>query len=179
LTILATQLSESEALLMPREDRSRYFSLSREEKFLEWMHCKATVIVPVTQDLSTRIFDALLAGQVLIVPESIVDFDSVIPVKIQEQLGILRVPNLDLETVQHAAQEAFRRFDSMGWEGALFRHRYVLENHMLVNRVTAMLEMVWRLGTGDLGVRFFNGHAGYALYQVPHAPPISGAVVCR
>lgn len=165
LSALTSSLEDADVLLMPKDDRTRYFSMSREQRFLEWMRYKATVIVPVNQDLSTRVFDALLAGLILIVPQSIRDFDLVIPPDVQALLGIVRVPDLELETVRQSMHMAFRRFDEMGLEGARFRHRYVLENHMLINRVTAMLEMVWRLGTGQLRVEFANGESGFALYQ--------------
>lgn len=151
---LSTGLEPVDNLHMKRHDRSRYFSLSRQARFQEWLRYKATVIVPLDRDLSTRVFDALLAGLVLIVPEHIPDFDFVIPRPVQEQLGIIRVPDLELDTVQSATYAALRLFDEMGYEGALARHRFALENHMLVNRMTAVLETIWRIGSGELSIVF-------------------------
>lgn len=163
LTSLTAGLQPIEELRMTREDRSRYFTLSRKERFFEWMRYKATVIVPLDRDLSTRVFDALLAGLVPIIPEHIPDVDYVIPRSIQEQLGVIRVPDLELKTVQAATIKALDLFDEMGQDGAVARHIYALENHMLVNRFTAVLETIWRIGSGEIAIVFGEQNSRYGL----------------
>lgn len=163
LSALSAGLKPIENLQMTKNDKSRYFGMSREQRFLEWMQYKATVIVPLDRDLSTRVFDALLAGLVLIVPEHIPDIDLVIPRPHQERLGIVRVSDLELDTVQSAAYEALRLYDDMGAEGAYARHRYALENHMLVNRITAVLETIWRIGSGEFSIVFGEQGSRYGL----------------
>lgn len=154
----------ADVFLMERSDRSRYAGLGPRERFEEWARYKATVIVPVSKDLSTRVFDSLLAGLIPIVPGYIADFDAVIPLDMQEKLGIVRVDSLELPEIKQAAATALALFDEQGAEGALARHRYALEHHMLINRVTDMLYPLWLLGTGELSVDFSIGDRGPALY---------------
>jgi hypothetical protein len=155
---------------MPRDDRSRYFGQSAMGRFAEWSRYKATIIVPVRDDLSTRVFDALLAGLIPIVPRSIRDLDRVIPPGDQSRLGLVTVESLDLGVVQPAVAEALRRFDAMGVDGILARQDHVLDNHMLVNRVTEILYHVWQLGTGERKIDFRSGDQGPGLYSRESRP---------
>lgn len=165
-----TGLIEADVFLMSTEERARYFNLSRRDRFFDWADYKATVIVPMGADVSTRVFDALLAGQVPIVPEYIDDFDIVIPRHEQESLGIVRVQSLELPEIRKAATEALGIFDDMGMEGARARHVYALDSHMLVNRVEQMLYVLWLISEGDLTIEFARAHYGDALYLRKAAP---------
>ena len=136
---LAASCGNAHVLLMPAQDRSRYFRKTRRERLLEWLRYKATVILPVDKDLSTRVFDALLAGQIPVVPSIIRDFDRVIPPQVQRELGIVRVDDLVLSTIRPAIDEALRRFDEMGTEGVERRQQFALRNHMLPNRMAEMM----------------------------------------
>lgn len=158
-------LENADVFLMNQETRSRYFDLSPQDRFRDWASYKGTIIVPMGHDLSTRVFDALLAGLVPVVPEGIDDFEQVIPRDVQESLGIVRVESLELPAVREGARRALAIYDSMGVVGAQTRHAYVLDNHLLPNRITEMLYMIWLVGTGQLTVEFGTGHAGAALYQ--------------
>ena len=160
-------LAEADVFLMNQETRSRYFDLSPQDRFRDWASYKGTIIVPMGHDLSTRVFDALLAGLVPVVPEGIDDFEQVISREVQESLGIVRVDSLELPAVREGAQKALAVFDAMGEAGARARHAYVLENHLLPNRITEMLYMIWLVASGQLTIEFGTGHAGAALYQRP------------
>jgi hypothetical protein len=151
---LKAEMPQANVLLMDRNDRSRYFDKSRADRFGEWMAHKATLILPVDRDLSTRVFDALLAGEVLLVPTTILDFDKVIPPARQEELGIIKLPSLDIDTIREAATLAVRIFDEKGVEGARARHRYVLDNHMTVHRVAAILHAMKEIARGRFAVDF-------------------------
>lgn len=137
---LAARCGNAHVLLMPAGDRSRYFRKTRRERLLEWLRYKATVILPVDKDLSTRVFDALLAGQVPVVPSIIRDFDRVIAPPVQRELGIVRVDELSLSALRPAIDEALRRFDQSGSEGVARRQQFALGKHMLPNRVAEMME---------------------------------------
>lgn len=169
-------LRNADVFLMPPGDRSRYAGLGREDRFGEWAGYKATVIVPLENDLSTRVFDALLAGLVLIVPNSIRDFDEIIPRELQDSLGIIRTDSIEIDDMNQLSEAALELFDRMGPEGALFRHNFALENHMLVNRVASMLAVFWLIGTGQQRISFVSGPHGPALYRETPAqtsPPCS------
>ena len=137
---LAASCRNAHVLLMPAQDKSRYFRKTRRERLVEWLRYKATVILPVDKDLSTRVFDALLAGQIPVVPSIIRDFDRVIPPQVQQELGIVRVNELSLSAIQPAIDEALRRFDQMGIEGVERRQQFALGKHMLPNRIAEMME---------------------------------------
>lgn len=151
---LKNQMEMADVLLMPPADRSRYFGLGPAERFAEWAAYKATLILPVDRDLSTRVFDALLAGLVPIVPRNIADFDQVLPPPLQESLGIVRVESLDIASLRQAAMQALRNFDAQGQPGALARHRHALEQHMLVHRLGFILDAVRKIGTAEYRVEF-------------------------
>lgn len=158
-------LEEADVFLMTKEERARYFDLSRRERFLDWASYKATVIVPMGRDLSTRVFDALLTGEIIVVPDIIDDFDAVIPSGDHERLGIVRTPSLELTDVREAARRALELFDAMGESGIRARHEYALEHHMLVNRVEQMLYAIWLLVDGQFSVESAQAHYGMALYM--------------
>jgi hypothetical protein len=146
LRALAEQAPEADVLLMAPERRERYFSMTSEDRFREWARYKCTAILPVDADLSTRVFDALLAGVVPVVPRTVRDFDAVVPPAVQEALGIVRIDAPGVEALRAATAEAVRRFDALGAGGVKARHRYALESHMLADRVRAMAEAIVRLG---------------------------------
>lgn len=154
LHALKNNVPEADVRLMPPDDRSRYFSKSRSDRYQEWLEHKATIILPVVQDVSTRVFDALLAGQVLVVPETVADFDGLFPRSLQSQLGIVRIPDLELATIRDAAAKAIQIFDEQGLDGAIARYRYALENHMLVNRIGLILQTLKGIADGQFTVKF-------------------------
>ena len=162
---LAASCRDADVLLMPPNERSRYFSKTREQRLAEWLHYKATVILPVDKDLSTRVFDALLAGQIPIVPLMVSDFDRVIPPQVQAELGIVRVNGLNTGEIQAAIAEALRRFDAMGAEGVERRQQFVLRHHMLHQRVAGIMDTLGLIAREELIVPEIRG-PGFGLYVV-------------
>jgi len=158
LRALKSQMPEANVLLMAPNERSRYYGKTRAERLREWMEHKCTLILPVDRDLSMRVFDALLCGQILLVPNVIPDFDEVIPPAIQTELGIIRLEGLQIGVIREAAARATRVFDEMGPKGVEARHRYVLENHMMVHRVRTMLDRIKSVATGEARV-IFDGNS--------------------
>lgn len=162
---LKSDLPEADVLLMEPGDRTRYFDKKRDERAKEWLSYKTTIILPVDKDLSTRVFDALLAGQVILVPDQIVDFDGVIPPDIQQRLGIVRLPDYEVSTIAKGLKQALRTYDNGGEAGALARHTYALENHMLVHRIQSMLENIRSVAKGEIRPTFIaDGKTTAGLY---------------
>ncbi len=145
---LASEAPEAEVKLMSPDDRSRYFSRNPQDRLGEWLGYKASLLLPHQYDLSTRAFDGLLAGQVLVVADRIADFDAVIPTEDQARLGVIKLPDLSIATIRRAACEAARRFDERGLEGVAARHAYVVQRHMLKHRVAQMLEAIRDMAAG-------------------------------
>lgn len=162
---------EAAVLSMPAGNRKRYFNKSAEQRFAEWTEHKATLILPIHDDLSTRLFDALLCGLVPIVPTNIPDIDLLIPENEQQRLGIVRINSYEMEEIQHATQLALQNFDRLGREGAAARHHLVLDHHLLINRITALLHTIYMLIEGSISIRFTDGHCGPALYVRPTVQP--------
>lgn len=159
-------IPEATVLSMPAGNRSRYFEMTRQQRFAEWMEYKATLILPISDDLSTRLFDALLCGLVPIVPNNIPDIDLLVSDDEQRRLGIVRIGSYATDEIRHATQLALRNFDSLGREGADARHVLALGHHLLINRITALLQTIHMLITNTIDIRFVDGSSGPALYVV-------------
>jgi hypothetical protein len=154
LRTLARDLPEAEVRLMPPEDRKAYFGKRRDERFADWASRKVSLVLPVSRDLSTRVFDALLAGQTLVVPPDVADLDVVIPRERQRELGIVRFARPDPAAIREAWREALAAFDAGGPEAARRRHEFVRGAHMLEHRVAEIVGILRRLASGALAVRF-------------------------
>ena len=154
LRALKAQCTEADVFLMAPDDRSRYFSKTKAERMQEWLRYKAALILPVSYDLSTRVFDALLAGLVPVVPWQVLDFDEVVPPEEQERLGIVRVEDMTVPAIRDAAAKAVRIYDDMGEAGAIARHEYALAQHMLANRVGAILSCIREVAAGVRTVEY-------------------------
>lgn len=150
---------EVEVRLLPADDRREYFDQSSANRFATWLSNKATLILPIERDLSTRVFDALLAGQVLVVPEIIEDFDGVIDRQTQDDLGIIRLNNFEVASIRKAACLAEEIFDNQSEAGAFRRHSYALNNHMLENRINLILSNLKKIATSGSEI-VFNGNLG-------------------
>ncbi|HUI98520.1 MAG TPA: hypothetical protein VLX44_22405 [Xanthobacteraceae bacterium] len=148
--------AEADVLLMSRDDKTRYFHKPVSDRFREWAEYKASIVIPLERVLSTRVFDGLLAGHVLLVAPQVSDFDRVIPVGDQKRLGVIRLRDLEMQTIKAAAREAIDIFDKSGDAGAQFRHRYVLENHMLSNRLGTILGRMKQIATGEVSPAFVS-----------------------
>jgi hypothetical protein len=166
LAQLEKEAPEVEVMIMQQLDRSRYFGKSRADRFREWLGYKTCLVLPVDMDLSTRVFDALLAGLVILAPSSIADFDSVIKPEIQAALGVIRLPDVEVETIRRFARQAVRSFDEAGERGAGERHRYALENHMLVHRIQLILRTLKQVVERKLVPAFATERLSMGLYLV-------------
>lgn len=149
----AENAPELDVLLMQPHDRSRYFSLNPAERFAEWAQHKAALILPIDKDLSTRLFDALLCGQVpVLLRDSVADLDQVITPADQRSLGFVQIDAADVPSIRAGALLAARLWDEQALAGARRRHEYVLGAHMLTSRIEVILKCLWALGTGEAAV---------------------------
>ena len=116
-----------------------YFGLNLEDRFKQWCGYKVSLCLPLAQDLSQRFFDALLCGQVPIVPRNVTDLDRVLPSYLQTSLPVVRIYDDSVEGIRDAYSKALRLFDIGGIEGARKRHQFVLDHHMLVHRLQQII----------------------------------------
>jgi GT2 family glycosyltransferase len=126
----------------------RYFGMSLDKRFEAWMSHKASLCLPLAGDVSQRLFDALLTGQIPIVPRDVYDLDRVIPPTVQAELPIVRLNDYSTASVVRAHEEARSLFDELGHPGVVRRHEFALRRHMFVNRIGALISAAQALAGG-------------------------------
>lgn len=139
---LSRAVPESAVRLMRPDDRSPYFGTSKRSQVREWCGFKASLVVPVAGDLSTRFFDALMCGLIPVVADDVVDLARVVPPDLWQELPILTYRAGDYGSVRERHAEAIARFDRDGEAGVRRRHQYAADNHRLINRLTEILAAV-------------------------------------
>lgn len=131
--------------LLSHEDQSEdgsYFKLEPEQQIADWMGYKASIIVCVKNDIPMRLFDALLTGQIPIVPWDMVGLDAIISPEEQTRLPVLRYTSHTADEVAKRRDAAIESFDRGGDDGMLRRHRFVLNQHMTIHRAASMLTLL-------------------------------------
>lgn len=159
---LSNQISHcADFKLMESNDRNRYWGLTRQQRIDEWKSYKSSVILPLVNDLSTRVFDALATGQIPIIPDTVNDLENVIPIEIQQQLGIVRFDDFSTKGIEAAVEKSLKLFDAQGHEGVIHRSRFISDAHLVGHRIKAMLESITErnynpiLGTGSSGLGIY------------------------
>jgi hypothetical protein len=122
-----------------------YHALGPHERFDAWRGFKVSLHLPVADDLSMRVFDALAAGHVPIVSSNVRDLDAVIAPADQAALPVLRLAEDSVAAVEAAHRAALAAFDGGGEDGARQRHDYARTHHLLAHRVAAILAGVNRM----------------------------------
>jgi hypothetical protein len=123
-----------------------YFRLSAAERLKAWTSHKVQLVVPISRDVSTRVFEALMTGQIPLVPDDIPDFDLVISPEMQATLPILRYRAIDVASAEAAWRQALTLFDEDGAVGVRRRHEFASHHHSLTARLTAFAEFIRRPG---------------------------------
>ena len=152
LRILKDRIPGNNLRLIDHDNRKIYFSLSAETRFREWTKHKVSLVVPLAHDLSMRAFDALIAGQVPIVPTDCCDLDAVIPPDIQDALPVVRISDLSPETVETAWRIAIAKFDEGGDKGISARHEYARDHHHIKHRINAIVEYLKSLSQKNFSI---------------------------
>ncbi|NMJ40594.1 hypothetical protein GWK16_05045 [Roseomonas sp. JC162] len=124
-----------------------YQALDREARFRDWLGHKVSVVVNTDFCIPNRIFDALAAGQIPLVPFGLSQLEAVIPAEMQAHLPIIRYGDFDIASVRRAYAVAIERFDREGRDGMIRRHGYALRFHTFADRARRMLRELRRVGT--------------------------------
>jgi len=124
----------------PEEDR--YYNLTDEQRFRDWMGHKVCLQLPIFHDITARIFDSLLSGQIPIIPHDLAAFDHIVPLAVQKALPIIKFAATSVEEIDRAFRFALQRFDEDGVEGARRRHQYCVDNHMLISTVAQAISSI-------------------------------------
>jgi hypothetical protein len=123
-------------------DVESYFRLPITDRLAAWMKHKVHLIVPVARDVSTRVFEALMTGQIPLVPDNVPDLDCVVSPDLQQLLPILRWRHGSIESVQAAWRAGVARFDSEGAVGVVRRHAFARDHHSLIARLRSFATFV-------------------------------------
>lgn len=103
-----------------------------EDRLKEWYSFKSHWIVPVLNDVSIRIFDALITGGIPIVSESLRFLP---PINEISRDHILFYGPYDIIDPQNLVTTANELFDHGGADKVVERHRYALNHHHGYNRI--------------------------------------------
>lgn len=115
-----------------------YHDLTLREKLEEWTRYKAHWIVPTLNDVSTRVFEVLLTGGVLILPRRLQADPILATLDPRDRVFF---DEDDVINPQAVLARALALFDRDGLDGVLRRHRFVLDGHNLDSRVRAILDI--------------------------------------
>ena len=119
--------------------RKEVFAERKEfEVFSDWARCKASLMVPVNNDLSGRMFDCLLAGTIPIVPEFTIDFWNLFSTQEIQELGLISYNINKPESIKDCLEIANKNFKQLGKNGINLRHNYAKE-HCLTNRLSTIV----------------------------------------
>ena len=102
-----------------------FHSRTDEDRLREWCGHKSHWIVPVLNDIPTRLFDALITGGIPIVPESL---RFLTPISDIGREHILFYGPLDIVDPEAIVAKASAMFDQGGKEKILERHCYALDH---------------------------------------------------
>ena len=133
--------------ILSEANLAEYFGRSEKERFEEWCRYQISLVLPLRNDLSQRVFDALLAGQIPLVPEEIKDLDLVIPHKLQDSLPIMRFSMRDLPTCLEAYGKAVKSYQKEGLAGCQRRHSYALEHSTFSTMIKTVLRTTFAAHT--------------------------------
>lgn len=123
-------------------DVDSYFRLPVAERLASWTNHKVHLVVPVAGDVSSRIFGALMTGQIPLVPDNVPDLDSVVSPQLQQSLPILRWKHGSTESARAAWRDGIARFDSDGAVGVSRRYAFARDHHGLTARLQSFANFV-------------------------------------
>jgi hypothetical protein len=123
-------------------DIQHFDPATRRQRMIEWMGHKCSLVCALTEDVPIRVFDALLAGQIPLVPYNLNGFDRLVSPADQAALPVLRYDPYDVDSVEMAWVAAVGLYDRLGAAGAARRHRLVLDGHLMKHRVIDVIQTV-------------------------------------
>ena len=142
INAIQRDLPNTNVFTFTEENQKVYFGLSLEQRFSQWANYKTSLCLPLREDLSQRLFDALLTGQIPIVPNDVLDLNDVIPVELQQKLPIVTFQEYTVDSVKQAHQRALEQFDAEGASGIKRRHEFVLDKYMFPSAISSILKRI-------------------------------------
>ena len=166
LSTLKDQLPGNAITQMDIASRNRYFERSAEDKFRDWASFKVSLALPLLNDLSFRVFDALFCGQIPLVPTDCYDLNDVISPELQSTLPIIRFDEYSIDAVRTAWRQAVQQFDKLGSKGARKRHEFVCEHHHISVRLLQIVQYALALANSEPKLSLSIDDSGIGLLHV-------------
>lgn len=120
--------------------RSGYYELSEADKLIDWCSAKVSLCANIERDIPIRFFDALVMGQIPIIPRSALDLPLFKELYPDEDYVVTE--SLSVADVEQAHAEALRRFDEAGPEGVVLRAERARARHSFASRLSECLALV-------------------------------------
>ena len=130
---------------MNGETPGHYWQLSFNEQWSQWCESKCNIIVPTLADLPIRFFDALITGNIPLLPESIRYTVSCYRTDEINALPVVWYSHSDIDHFEDVVNYACSLFDKTGLKGIANRHRWVIKNHMCEHRLESIIDDVFLL----------------------------------
>jgi hypothetical protein len=125
-----------------RYDQQHWFAKKVFERFAEMAGHKVALSVPVNNDVSMRIFDTLVTGQIPLVPFGLPGLEAAIPVALQRSLPVISFQPNDIASLRDAYARALAAFDAGGLAAADARHLYAMDSHFGYHRLADILDHI-------------------------------------
>lgn len=108
-------------------ETTRYWERSLYDRLIEWLEFKCQWIIPTLNDISTRVFDSLITGNVVIIPERF-RFDESLS-ELHED-DCVYYTDQDILDPSEVCRQALEKFDRWGELGILRRVNFGLDNNL-------------------------------------------------
>jgi len=142
VSAIMNKLSHHNLSLIDEDAREfNYFGLSPRARFKEWMSHKVSLVLPLHNDVSQRLFDALLTGQIPLVPSDLIDLDEIVSPGLRESLPIMTFTAGNADSAIDAYRRGLAAYDKAGVDGRERRHRFAL-GHTFVSRMDDLVSDV-------------------------------------
>ena len=135
---------DAKAVLRPKNTEvfwldENYYKLTLEEKIARLSRHKVCVFAPKIQKNENylAIFEALLCGLITIVASRISDIDELFSSADRKYLSLLFLNDGNHKQLSEAIEKAIFLFDRQGIAGRKKRHSFILNNHLLTNRLNS------------------------------------------
>ena len=124
--------------LMKPEEKSEYFVMAEPDKFREWCGHKVSLCANVERDIPIRFFDALVTGQIPLIPASALDID-LLRSRYPEEIFVV-LKSLEVDDVRQARREALDLYRQAGPDGLNERISRAMRSHSFYARLSEVLD---------------------------------------
>lgn len=142
---IGAEIPNSKVVQWRPDMEGSYLSLPQEDRFRDWLGYKVSAVVNTDFCIPNRIFDALAAGQIPLVPHGLSQLEAVIPAEMQRDLPVIRYSDFDIDSLRAAYGQALEAFARGGRDAMIHRHTHALRHHTFTDRARRMLRELRRV----------------------------------